>query len=82
MIKLDIVVEQQMAKTVEEQQMANETNQKRSRIVHTCSNANCTQILKIGTAYTAVRKADVSRHELGCFRKSSVMEDQGKNDII
>ena len=39
MIKLDVVVEKQMAQVVEEQQMANETNQKRSKIVHTCSNA-------------------------------------------
>ena len=76
MIKLDVVVEKQMAQVVEEQ-MANETNQKRSKIVNTCSNVNCTHILKSGTAYTAVLKANVSRHELGCFRKSSAMEDQG-----
>jgi hypothetical protein len=71
-----------MAQVVEEQEMANETNQKRTKIVHMCSNANCAHILKSGAAYTAVRKADVSRHELGCVRKSSAMEDQGKNDII
>ena len=50
MIKLDVVVEKQMAQVVEEQQMANETNQKRSKNVHTCSNANCTHILKSGAA--------------------------------
>jgi hypothetical protein len=77
MIKVEVVVEQQMAQVVEEQQMANEINQKRLKIVHTCSNANCTHILKSGTAYTTVKKSDISRHELGCFRKSSAMEDQG-----
>ncbi len=57
MIKVEVVVEQQMAQVVEEEQIANEINQKRLKIVHTCSNANCTHILKSGTAYTTVKKS-------------------------
>ena len=56
MIKLDVVVDEEMAQVDEEQQMANETNQKRPKVVHTCSNANCTHILNSGNAYTAVKK--------------------------
>ena len=82
MIKVEVIVEQQMAQVVEEEQMGNESNQKRSKIVHTCSNANCTHILNCGAAYTTGNKSHISRHELGCFRKSSAMEHEGKNDII
>ncbi len=53
MIKLDVVVEEQMAQVVEEQEMTNESNQKRSKVVHLCSNANCTHVLKSGAVATS-----------------------------